>query len=193
MKVNTHLRPREKIALKAVHALSDNELLQLVIGSGTAQFPVSYIARRVQTLLKNGVPSLQTLLQVNGVGEALATRLVAVFEVAKRQLLSTSEQPARVSHPFVEITYLTISNEQLAIAQFDRDEPHALLLQRICTKALLLSASRLSMSFHYDIAPPQSALDDLCLVREARAALALFDVSLTGVCRQWGSYRKELL
>ena len=69
---------------RAVHALTDNELLQAIIGSGSAGSSVTHIASQVQKLLKRGIPTFQTLLMVKGVGEALAARLVAVFELASR-------------------------------------------------------------------------------------------------------------
>ena len=194
MKVQSYLRPREKMAQRAVHALSDNELLQAIIGSGSARFPVSYIARRVQTLLRNGVPSLQTLQQVNGVGEALASRLVAVFELAGRlSHATTHHQPHSVTAPYVEIVYFDLSLNQLSMCRFARSESHGLLLHRICKQAILVAASRASVSFRYDDTPSESALDDLCFVRELYSALALFEVSVYDVYRQRGTYRKELM
>ncbi len=178
---------------QAVHALSDNELLQVIIGSGAAQFPVRYIARRVQSVLKEGIPSIQTLRQVNGVGEALATRLVAVFEMASRLSRITSEQHSSVSFPYIEVEYFDFSNRQLTIFRFDRNEPNSLLTRNICKQALLTAASRLSVGLYYSQAPSLSALDDLCFIRELHTAAELFGVSVNSVHRQWGTYRKELL
>ncbi len=190
----THLRPREKIAERAVHALTQNELLQVIIGSGSAQYPVRYIARRVQSLLKDGIPSIQTLRQVSGIGEALATRLVAVFEFAGR--LSSghlNHAPSTKSTSYVEVTYLDVSRNELSICRFNRNESNGLLLQRICQQAIVLAASRVSIHLKYDDSPRVSVLDDLCFVRELHNGLSLLGVLLSHVQRQWGSNRKELL
>lgn len=84
-----HERPREKVTKKGVAALSDIELLQLIIGSGTKRAHVNTIARRVDRLLKrHGVGvSPQQLGSITGVGPVRASQLLAGFELASRYLL----------------------------------------------------------------------------------------------------------
>ncbi len=47
-------RPREKLQRKGVHALSDFELLEVMIGSGSRQADVGQIAKQIQKLLQKG-------------------------------------------------------------------------------------------------------------------------------------------
>lgn len=179
---------------RAVHALSDNELLQAIIGSGSARFPVRYIARQVQRLMKQGVPSLQLLKEVSGVGEALATRLVAVFELANRISPSACiSQPIHATLPQISVEYSDVSQNVLSVGVFDRNEASALIVQRICRQALVVSASRVCIRLIYNTAPSYSVLDDLCLVRELYAALHLFEIAVGSIHRQWGTYQKELV
>jgi len=83
---DTPLRPREKLAQKAVHALSTHELLQVIIGTGTRSQPVERIARTVLKVLRRHrrLPPYATLLEVKGLGAAQAARITASFELAER-------------------------------------------------------------------------------------------------------------
>lgn len=87
-------RPREKLKSKGASALSDLELLQALIGSGNAQADVTAISKAVLKLLKenNGEITHEMLSQIQGVGPAKATELLAAFELAHRYLID-SEQP----------------------------------------------------------------------------------------------------
>jgi DNA repair protein RadC len=82
-------RPREKLQRKGVAALSDFELLEVLIGNGTASADVGFIARQVQKLLQNGVASLnyETLVTIKGVSTATAAKILAAIEISKRHLV----------------------------------------------------------------------------------------------------------
>lgn len=82
------LRPREKALLNGVGSLTDTELLALVLGSGSRGHNVLEVA---QNLLEQngGLVSLSektyaVLVTENGVSEARAFSLLAVFEIARR-------------------------------------------------------------------------------------------------------------
>lgn len=86
-------RPREKLQRKGQAALSDFELLQVLIGSGTASADVSHIARQIQKQLQKGTDSLtlETLSALQGVSLATAGRVLAALELAKRHLVRDME------------------------------------------------------------------------------------------------------
>jgi DNA repair protein RadC len=82
-------RPREKIAHKGVAALSNFELWEAYIGSGSGKTDVGTIARRLQRLLDSGgsdALTYEALLTIPGINAATACKIVAAFEIAKRQL-----------------------------------------------------------------------------------------------------------
>lgn len=87
-------RPREKLARKGPIALSDFELLQALIGSGSKQADVTKIAKDILNLLrKNGLDlSYGQLQQITGLGSAKITELLAAIELSKRYL-TEHEQP----------------------------------------------------------------------------------------------------
>jgi DNA repair protein RadC len=85
-------RPREKLQRKGVAALSDFELLEVLIGSGTATADVGYIAKQIQRLLQKGADALsyEQLTGVKGVNVATASKLMAALELARRHLVRDS-------------------------------------------------------------------------------------------------------
>lgn len=82
-------RPREKMLRKGAAALSDFELLEVIIGSGTASADVGYIARRIQKLLQKGTVALnyQSLTEIKGVSTATASKILASLEITRRHLV----------------------------------------------------------------------------------------------------------
>lgn len=86
-------RPREKLQQKGASALSDFELLEVIIGKGAAKTDVGTIARNVQKQLRKGTSALthDLLLTVKGVNNATASKLLAALELAHRHLLRDNE------------------------------------------------------------------------------------------------------
>lgn len=82
-------RPREKLQRKGVTALSDFELLEVLIGSGTKDADVGQIAKKIQKLLQNGTDALtyDALTSIKGVSTATAGKLLSALELARRHLV----------------------------------------------------------------------------------------------------------
>jgi len=82
-------RPREKLQQKGVAALSDFELLEVLIGSGTKDADVGQIAKKIQKLLQKGADSLsyESLTAIKGVSVATAGKLLSALELARRHLV----------------------------------------------------------------------------------------------------------
>ncbi|HSX08093.1 MAG TPA: DNA repair protein RadC [Candidatus Saccharimonadales bacterium] len=82
-------RPREKMQRKGPQALSDFELLEVMIGSGNKQADVGTIARQLQrTLRSESSPlTLDALIRLRGVNIAQASKILAALELAKRHLV----------------------------------------------------------------------------------------------------------
>ncbi len=82
-------RPREKLQEKGAAALSDLELLAILLGSGTKGHDVMKVAGRILKALDGNPkqPNLQELQQVEGVGLAKATLIAAALEFARRRIL----------------------------------------------------------------------------------------------------------
>ena len=95
-------RPREKLLLKGPQALSDSELLAILIGMGTKKRSALDLAREILSLGKNslnelGKRSVKELMKVKGIGEAKAISIVAALEIGRRRQASNSMEKSLVS------------------------------------------------------------------------------------------------
>lgn len=81
-------RPRERLLKHGVAALSQQELLALILGRGTKGESVMVTAQKLLSQfgnLKNlAAASVEELRQVKGIGPAKATQIKAAFELSKR-------------------------------------------------------------------------------------------------------------
>lgn len=82
-------RPREKLLLKGAEALSDSELLAILIVNGSKQRSALDLAKEVLKLGQDnlnelGKLSLKNLQQVKGIGKAKAISIAAALELGRR-------------------------------------------------------------------------------------------------------------
>jgi DNA repair protein RadC len=91
-------RPREKLRKKGPEALSDVELLAVLLGSGTKTHDVMALAGRILKTLdeSGGRPSLEELQAIEGVGPAKASLIAAALEFARRRI---KPEGVRISFP----------------------------------------------------------------------------------------------
>jgi len=86
-------RPRERLVKFGEHALSMQELLQLILGRGIAGESVAVTAQKLLThfgsLQKLAEASLEELLQIKGIGLAKAAQIKACSEIARRLTTQT--------------------------------------------------------------------------------------------------------
>lgn len=82
-------RPREKLNEKGAEALSDTELIAIILGSGNKDQDVMTLASKVAKLLSdnNGKLTLDALSNLDGIGLAKASQILAGFELARRHIV----------------------------------------------------------------------------------------------------------
>lgn len=83
-------RPREKLLAKGKEALSNAELLAILIGSGSRNESAVELAKRILLSVENNLVELgrkevKELIQFKGIGEAKAITIVAAIELARRR------------------------------------------------------------------------------------------------------------
>ena len=83
-------RPREKFLLKGKAAVSDSELLAIIMGSGNREESAVELARRILKSVENNWHrlsqlSLQDLMKFKGVGEAKAISIATALEIGNRR------------------------------------------------------------------------------------------------------------
>ena len=103
-------RPREKLTRAGAWALGDTELVALILGSGTNRRDALSVARAVLTASggADGLTrlSLDELRQVEGVGVARGTRLLAAVELGRRVLVREAGERPRFKTPDQVAGYL---------------------------------------------------------------------------------------
>jgi len=81
-------RPRERLLRTGTVTLGDKELLALVLGAGVRDHPALEVAsdlmRKTGGIAAISRASPRELAQINGIGDARATRIAAAFELGRR-------------------------------------------------------------------------------------------------------------
>ncbi|MEI8201512.1 MAG: DNA repair protein RadC [Bacteroidota bacterium] len=95
-------RPREKLILKGKAALSDAELIAILIGSGNKNESAVDLSKRILNSTQNNLVSLSKLslneLQsFKGIGEAKAISIVAALELGKRRRESEALEKPKIT------------------------------------------------------------------------------------------------
>src|SRR5689334_3310751 len=97
-------RPREKLLLKGRSALSDAELIAILIGSGNAKESAVEVARKIlkdekvkDNLVELGKLSVSDLIKHKGIGEAKAVSIVAAMELGNRRRETEALQREQVT------------------------------------------------------------------------------------------------
>ena len=90
-------RPREKMARLGNEALSDAELLAILIGHGSPKEDAVSLMKRILADCNNnlntlGKMSIHELCQYNGIGEAKAISILAACELGKRRQMGSPEE-----------------------------------------------------------------------------------------------------
>ncbi len=83
-------RPREKLLSKGIRAVSDAELVAILLGTGTTTISAVELARRVLQTVDNNLHdlarlSVQDLMKIRGIGEATAIAIIAALELGRRR------------------------------------------------------------------------------------------------------------
>lgn len=83
-------RPREKLLLKGKSALTDAELIAILIGSGTSSLSAVDLSRQILSSVNNDLSalarmSIAELKKFKGIGEAKAISIVSALELGRRR------------------------------------------------------------------------------------------------------------
>lgn len=93
-------RPREKMLSKGKEALSNSELIAILIGSGNSKESAVDLSRRIlsdknDNLIEMSKLNINELMKYNGIGEAKAVSIMAALELGRRRRYSEAlEQPS---------------------------------------------------------------------------------------------------
>jgi DNA repair protein RadC len=191
-------RPREKLLARGPQALSDVELLAILLRTGMAGKNVFQLSEEllgpdgIAGLLNATVPSLK---MVKGLGPAKQAELLAVFELARRALsqrLKEREafhtpgavkqylqlQLAHKNHEVFAVLFLDNQNRMLAMEELFRGtlSQTSVYPREVVMRALHHQAAAVVLSHNHPSGSVQPSRADEHLTQTLKASLALVDV-----------------
>ena len=191
-------RPREKLLARGPQALSDVELLAIVLRTGMAGKTVFQLSQELlgsegmAGLLNASVASLQT---VKGLGPAKQAELLAVFEIARRALSQRLKnrtvfhtpdavkhylqlQLAHKNHEVFAVLFLDNQNRMLAMEELFRGtlSQTSVYPREVVMRALHHQAAAVVLSHNHPSGSVQPSRADEHLTQTLKASLALVDV-----------------
>ena len=125
-------KPREKMNKNGVRALSDMELLAVLLGSGIKGADVFTLARDILKIAQSDFNSLNidNLTKIDGIGLAKAAQIVAAIEFAKRFLIK-EEVKIMSSDDILKLTDDLKNKKQEYFIVITLDGAHNLIQKRV--------------------------------------------------------------
>lgn len=116
-------QPREKLMLKGSNALSDSELLAILIGSGNREESALALCKRILHDVSNdlnhlGRLTLKQLMAYKGIGEAKAITIAAALELGKRRRESSPKEKPIIRNSNEAYNAIGYLLEDLAMEEF---------------------------------------------------------------------------
>ena len=188
-------RPREKLQRKGAAALSDFELLEVLIGSGAASIAVGTIARQIQKVLQTGVDTLsfETLTAIKGVSIATAGKILASLELSRRHLVRSIEPLLSQQDVLARLQDIRTKQQEYFIC-LSLDGGQRLIAQRTITIGTLDSvlahprevftdaigdrAASIVVAHNHPSGDPKPSTKDITLTQQLAAAGQLLGVQL---------------
>lgn len=195
-------RPREKLQRHGAGALTDVELLALLLGSGTTERSVLDLARALLAQANNDLSllanfTLGELKREKGIGDAKAIILHAAFELGKRRTekvrqervyFRTVEDIFKFASPLLEglpheeawVFFINRANALIAHHRHSQGISHAVLIdeRQIVREALELRADGVAIVHNHPSGVCAPSSNDMEITRRVKAALGLFQMRL---------------
>ena len=206
-------RPREKLRRHGAAALGDNELVALVLGSGSRRGNALTVANAVLAAY-GGVPGLRRctvdeLVGIAGIGLARAAQIVAAIELGRRSLAGAPGERCQIRYPSDAGAYLLPRFGSAVVEQFGivlLDTKHRVLrtavlaigTQNSCAveprdvfrEAAIGGAAAIVIFHTHPSGDPSPSPDDVDLTRRLVAAgvlmgIEVIDHLILGDSRYW--------
>ncbi|MBO7418416.1 MAG: DNA repair protein RadC [Bacteroidaceae bacterium] len=196
-------RPREKMMTKGVEALSDAELLAILIGSGSTGESAVSLMQRVLARCGNNLNTLakwelQDYTSFKGLGPAKGIKVMAALELGKRRASqSPTDRPVikestdiyRIFHPLLcdlphEEFWLLMMNQaakvigKVRISQGGIDQT-AVDVRTIMREAILHQATQIALAHNHPSGNVMPSQADMFLTNNIRKASDIMNIRLT--------------
>lgn len=195
-------RPREKLYQKGQAALSDAELIAILIGSGNRNESAVSLSKRILASTKNnlnelGKRSMADLMEFSGIGEAKAVTILAALELGRRRRAEEVMEKKKVTssrsvfelmqpligelpHEEFWILYLNNSNRILEYSQLSKGGITGTLVDArlIFKNALQLGAVALILAHNHPSGGLRPSESDIQLTQKLKRAGESLDIKV---------------
>ena len=195
-------RPREKLQLRGPGALSNAELLAIILNTGSQGESVMALAQRILAEGGGGLRGLMRrdldgLVGVRGLGPAKAVKLLATIELGKRIAALAPEERQQVKTPEDLAVLFTpaltaLDHEELRVALLDtkhRVERVTTVYQgsvnaaqvrvaEVFKEAVRANAPAIAIAHNHPSGDPTPSAADIALTAELAKAAQLLDIDL---------------
>lgn len=193
-------RPREKLVIKGKTALSEAELIAILIGSGSAHMSAvelskSILASTDHDLSRLARLSLEELKKFNGIGEAKAVTIISALELGRRRKDMESEQKPKIKssadaynflrphlldldHEQFWVLYLNRANKVLKVEMISAGGVSGTVVDAklIFKKALEVLASNIVLAHNHPSGNLKPSSKDISLTKKLKAAGQTLDI-----------------
>lgn len=193
-------RPREKLILKGRAALSEAELIAILIGSGTPRISAVDLAKSILAATNNDLNqlarlSLTDLKKFNGIGEAKAVSIISALELGRRRKNMDSDEKPKISssidaYNYLKPNLLDLDHEQFWVLFLNRAnkilKPEMISAggvsgtvvdaKLIFKKALEVLASSIVLAHNHPSGNRQPSEQDIKLTKKLKSAGLTLDI-----------------
>ncbi len=195
-------RPREKLILKGKAALSDAELIAILLGSGTKNETAVDVAKKILNSVDNNLNELgrlgvKGLSKFKGVGEAKAISIITAMELGKRRRQSealdrkkivSSAQAFEIMQPIIGdlpheefwVLYLSTSNKVLKSSCVSKGGLAGTLadVRMIFKEGITLNAVACVLAHNHPSGDPKPSPSDITLTKKMVEAGDIMDIKI---------------
>lgn len=185
-------RPREKMLLKGKNALSDSEIIAILIGSGTREKTAVELAQEILQAHNNDLQQLgrsgvKDLIQHKGMGEAKSITLMAALELGRRRKDGEQKKRTKIlgakdvyellypffmdlNHEEFYVVYVNRSNSVIAYEQVSKGGVSGTIADGkiIFKSALMHQASALILAHNHPSGNLKASDSDIRLTKNLR-------------------------
>ena len=195
-------RPREKLIAKGKGALSDSELVAILIGSGNKDESAVDLSKKILQSVGGNLNqlaklSLEKLMQFKGIGKAKAIAIITALELGKRRQfeevlvmpkIASSKEVNAIMNPIIAdlpheefwVLFLNNSNKVLAKSQMSKGGITATLvdIRLLFKQALEMAAVGIVVCHNHPSGKLEPSQADKQLTQKIKAAAHTLDIKL---------------
>lgn len=195
-------RPREKLMMKGASALSDSELLAILIGSGTKEQSAVEVCKHILISADNDLNKLarytvSDLTKTKGIGPAKAITIIAALELGRRRKNTGEKEIKKISssrdayqalypclsdlnHEEIWVLLLNRSNKIEKTMRISEGGISSTVLdvRKILREALNLRASGIILAHNHPTNNCLPSEQDLRITAKLKDAAKLMDINL---------------